>query len=71
MYQLSRPMSWAAARVDAGLTQEDVASALRITKNTLIAWEKGTSEPKVSQAKALCELYNRPMDDIFMPEKSN
>lgn len=71
MYQLSRPMSWAAARVDAGLTQEDVASALRITKNTLIAWEKGTSEPKVSQAIALCELYNRPMDDIFMPEKSN
>lgn len=71
MYQLSRPMSLAAARVDAGLTQDDVAKALNVTKNTIVAWEKGTSEPKISQARELCELYGRPMDDIFMPEKSN
>lgn len=66
-----RPISLAAARVDAGLTQEDVAKALHVTKNTVVAWEKGTSEPKISQAKALCELYNRPIDDIFLPTKSN
>ena len=66
-----RPISLAAARVDTGLTQEDVAKALHVTKNTVVAWEKGTSEPKISQAKALCELYNRPIDDIFLPTKSN
>ena len=66
-----RPMSLAAARVDAKLTQEDVAKALHVTKNTVVAWEKGTTEPKLSQALALCELYDRPIDDIFLPTVSN
>lgn len=66
-----RPMSLAAARVDAKLTQEDVAKALHVTKNTVVAWEKGTTEPKLSQAMALCKLYDRPIDDIFLPTVSN
>ena len=64
-------ISLAAARVNANLTQEDVAKALHITKNTLVAWEKGMSEPKISQARQLSELYNMPLDNIFLPSKSN
>ncbi len=63
-------ISLAAARVNANLTQEDVAKALHITKNTLVAWEKGMSEPKISQARQLSELYNMPLDNIFLPSKS-
>lgn len=68
---MTRPMSLAAARVDAGMTQEDVAKALHVSKATIVSWENGSSEPKISQAKALCELYDRPIDDIFLPTKSN
>lgn len=64
-------ISLAAARVNAGLTQDIVAKALRVSKNTVVAWEKGTAEPRVSQAKDLSELYNMPLDNIFLPEKSN
>lgn len=58
-------ISLAAARVNANLTQDDVVKRLKITKNTLVAWEKGTSEPKISQARELSELYNMPLDCIF------
>lgn len=64
-------ISLAAARVNANLTQDDVAMALHISKNTLVAWEKGMSEPKISQARQLSELYNMPLDNIFLPSKSN
>ena len=58
-------ISLAAARVNANLTQDEVVRELKITKNTLVAWEKGTSEPKISQARELSKLYNMPLDCIF------
>ena len=64
-------ISLAAARVNAGLTQEEVAKALKVGKQTICSWEKGSSEPKMSQSRQLSELYNMPLDYIFLPSKSN
>ena len=64
-------ISLAAARVNAGLTQEDVARALKVGKQTIVSWEKGKSEPKMSQCRELSELYQMPLDYIFLPLKSN
>lgn len=64
-------ISLAAARVNAELTQDDVAKSLRVSKNTIVAWEKGISEPKTSQARQLSALYKMPLDNIFLPRKSN
>lgn len=64
-------ISLAAARVNAGYTQEAVAKALNVGKQTIVSWEKGRSEPKMSQSRALSELYNIPLDNIFLPTKSN
>ena len=64
-------ISLAAARVNAGLTQDDVARVLRVGKQTIVSWEKGKSEPKMSQSRQLSELYNMPLDYIFLSEKSN
>lgn len=64
-------ISLAAARVNAGLTQEDVAKALKVGKQTVVNWEKGISEPKMSQSRQLSELYKMPLDYIFLPAKSN
>ena len=61
----------AAARVNAGLTQEEVARTMKVSKNTLVNWEKGTSEPTISQGRELSKLYNMPLDNIFLPYKSN
>ncbi len=64
-------ISLAAARINAGLTQDEVAAAMHVSKNTVVAWEKGKTEPKVSQAKELSILYEMPLDYIFLPSASN
>ena len=64
-------ISMAAARVNAGLTQEDVARELKVGKQTVINWERGKTEPKIHQARQLSDLYGMPLDYIFLPTKSN
>ena len=64
-------ISLAAARVNANLTQEDVARAMQVSKNTIINWEKGKSEPSISQSRELERIYKIPMDYIFLPSVSN
>lgn len=58
-------ISLAAARVNAGMTQEQVAKELHVSKNTVVAWEKKLTEPGISQARKLADLYKMPMDYIF------
>lgn len=64
-------ISLAAARVNAGMTQEEVAKRMKISKNTLVNWEKGMSEPSVTQGRELAVIYNIPLDNIFLPTESN
>ena len=63
-------ISLASARVNAKMTQEEVAKAIKVSKNTIVNWENGRSEPKSSQIRELSELYNIPIDNIFIPCKS-
>lgn len=57
-----------ALRVNAGLTQEQVSSALHVAKSTIVSWEAEKTFPTAKQLKTLCELYSCSMDDIFVPE---
>lgn len=60
-------ISLAAARVNARLTQSDVAQHMKVSKQTIVNWENGKTEPTINQAKALSELYSMPLDYIFLP----
>lgn len=60
-------ISLAAARVNAEMTQEDVAKEMHVSKNTVVNWEKGKSEPTISQSRELSKLYNMPLEYIFYP----
>nr|DAY67991.1 MAG TPA: Helix-turn-helix XRE-family like protein [Caudoviricetes sp.] len=63
-------ISLAAARVNAKLTQEDVAKSLKVSKKTVINWEKGAVTPSFAILDTLSRLYNMPLDYIFLPTKS-
>ena len=54
-----------AARVNAGLTQSEVAEKLKISTGTLKNWERGKTFPKQPQIEALCELYRVTYDNLF------
>mgnify|MGYP003183891208 FL=1 len=64
-------ISLAAARVNAGLTQDNVAKYMKVSKNTIVKWEKGETEPSITQGRQLEKLYKIPLDNIFLPSISN
>lgn len=53
-----------AARINKGLTQEDVAKAVNVTKKTVGSWEKGKTMPKSDKIELLCSLFGCSYDDI-------
>ena len=57
----------AAARVNAGLRQEDAAKLIGVSKNKLIDWEKGIDTPKISQLRKMCAAYEISSDRLIIP----
>lgn len=56
----------AAARINAGYTQKEVAKELHKTPNTITNWEKGITSPKLNELDDLCRLYNISKDNIAL-----
>ena len=57
----------AAARVNAGLTQTDIAKSMHVSKQTVLNWEKGKTEMKPAEFKMYCSLVKAPEDAIILP----
>ena len=51
-------ISLAAARVNAGYTQKEVAERLNMGERTIRRWESGKTAPTVDKFIELCRLYN-------------
>ena len=62
-------ISLAAARVNAGMTQEEVAKRRHVSKTTIVNWEKGKVIPRVPEMEMLSRIYNISQDYIFLPTK--
>ena len=63
-------ISLRAARVNAGLSQKEVADSLGISNKTLSNWENGDTFPSVEKIERLCQLYDLSYDEInFLPKK--
>ena len=60
-------ISMAAARVNAQLTQAEMAGIMHVSKQTIINWEKGKVIPGPAQFKMFCEVCKAPTDIIFLP----
>lgn len=58
-----------AARVNAGLTQDDVAHEMHRTKQTIVNWESGATDIKYNDLVALSDLYEMPIEYLKVPEK--
>lgn len=64
-------ISLEAVRVNAKMTQKEWAKTLGVTNTTVVNWEKGNTEPSLSQLRKMSELSGIPMDFIFVPDTSN
>ena len=55
-------------RREAGMTQEEAAKAVDVTRQTIIAIEKGNYIPSVLLALKIAKLFNVPVERIFYYE---
>lgn len=60
-------ISMAAARVNAKLTQTDIAGIMHVSKQTIVNWESGKVIPKPAQFEMFCRICNISRDFIFLP----
>lgn len=56
----------AAARVNAGLTQNEVARKMKVSRHTIMKWEHNKLIPKPAEILMLSQIYNIPIDNIFL-----
>lgn len=52
-------------RIKARITQEDLAHAVGVTRQTIIAIEKGNYTPSVLLALKIAQYFKKHVEDIF------
>lgn len=58
-----------AARVNAGLTQEEAGQCIDVSKDVISNWERGLSYPDVIQLKKIEDTYHVTYNNlIFLPQ---
>ena len=64
-------ISLEAARVNAKLSQKEVAEILKVSNKTVCSWENGKTFPSAEMIDKLCKLYGVSYDNInFLPNNS-
>ena len=64
-------ITMAAARVNAGKTQAEVAEALHVGKQTVVSWERGRTSPTMEKAIEFCTFCKVPIDRVsFLRERN-
>ena len=53
------------ARKKSGLTQEDVAGKLGVSRQTISKWETNETLPDIRQSKGLAMLYHMTLDELI------
>ena len=56
-------------RKQAGLSQEEVAQKLFLSRQSISKWENGGAEPGIENLKALAKLYGVTVDELVGNEQ--
>lgn len=56
-------------RKNRGMTQEELAEALFVSRTAISKWESGRGYPSIDSLKALSSFFSVPVDDLLSAEK--
>lgn len=56
-------------RKEVGITQEELAGAVGVTRQTIIAIEKGNYTPSVVLALKIAQFFKKPVETLFHYEE--
>ncbi|WP_281251382.1 helix-turn-helix transcriptional regulator [Lactococcus fujiensis] len=54
-----------ATRTLCGMTQNDLAEAVGVTRQTIVAVESGKYNPTISLCIEICKVLGKTLDDLF------
>lgn len=57
------------ARALKDMSQEDLAKAVNVSRQTINAIEKGDYNPTINLCIAICKVLDLKLDDLFWPEE--
>lgn len=60
-----------AARVERGLSQQQLADWIGVSRQTINAIEKGDYNPTIRLCIAICKVLHRSLDELFWVEDSD
>lgn len=58
-------------RTKAGLTQQDLADRVSVSRQTIISLENGRYNPSILLAFRLSRLFDQPIEEIFIYEEES
>lgn len=62
---MGKNLKMKAARAALGLTQQDLAQAVGVTRQTIVAIERGDYNPTVRLCVEICKALHKTLDDLF------
>jgi putative transcriptional regulator len=52
-----------------GWSQQELGDRLKVSRQTIIAIEKGKYDPSLPLAFSIARLFSRRIEDVFLPER--
>ncbi len=69
MITVAKNLNMKSARVKLDLSQEDLAVAVGVSRQTINCIEKGGGNPSLDLCKKICKTLNRNLDYLFGEEQ--
>ena len=58
------------ARIECDMSQQDLADAVGVTRNTIGMIESGNYNPSLKLCVAVCRALNKTLNDLFWEEEN-
>lgn len=68
MITVAKNLNIKSARAKLDLSQEDLAKAVGVSRQTIVCIEKGNYNPSLNLCKAICKKLNKTLDELFGEE---
>ena len=65
---MGKNLKMKAARAALGLTQQDLAEAVGVTRQTIVAIERGDYNPTIKLCVEICKALGKTLDELFWEE---
>ena len=62
---MGKNLKMKAARAALGLTQQDLAEAVGVTRQTIVAIERGDYNPTIKLCVEICTALGKTLDQLF------